>query len=1104
MKRLISLVIAISSVTVTLLAQINRTGTPLISSFDAMDTPGGMQNLCITMDNRGVMFFGNQKNGIITYNGLDWDLITLNTQQKVTALATDRRGIVYVGGTSDFGLLQPNNKGILKFVSLADRLEDTLILRNLKTTVSIASDTNNVYYTDRSRIYIYDVADDELSVVNAETDCNLTEISIIAVNDNHVIVADNRKGLFELKGGKLSQMPGGSRISNTAFVAVLPYTGSQLLVATCNDGLFIYNYLTGEVSDKFLSSEVKERIPYSKISSGVMITGNMYAFGLENGEGIYIFNHDGRMVNHISSETTDLPESTITAMYCDYKTKSQLWFCSMGYINRAYISLPVYEFGAGTGLQACLGEICKYNGSLYVSFDLGILKSYTDADQRIRFEKVPGIKSRANSIKEVVVHGSSFLFAATDNGLYLLDNTGRSTCLIPDIGIRALHHDISEPSVLYAGTENSEIITLRYSGGRWLRHNKVSGSDMRGYVTSIAQTEKGKIWFSTAEPSGLYCMNQTSFDTTIVVYKRDSGVNNDTINQVVSIDNKLLVCTGNGLYSYNNSNAKFIKGNELIADNFDGAEIFRLYKSPKNEIWLSGRDTKYFDALILNTKQGKVIFRRQFDILPDVATTDVGYFDGSIWLVKGRSIYVVNNNNLGYSYGSFNTILTRVVAGNDSILMDGQFFKSPEKKLRAPSVLQPKDDVPVISHSQNSISFRWTTTSYVGESKTEYRHKLEPYNHEWSKWEKRSFKDFTNLQHGSYTFRLRARTITGLESEELLYKFVVRKPWYGSISAIVLYIVLFAGAIYLLFKSYTRRLIRENLNLESLVKQRTEEVVKQKDELESSIHYASRIQRALLPSIKLLDECTQNYFILFKPRDIVSGDFYWLARKGDRLFIAAADCTGHGVPGAFMSLLGISFLEEIVSKNPLGKANQILNKLRHQVVISLKQVGEADEQKDGMDLGLIIVDYKRRIIEFAGAYNPCLKVRKLNQGEVTEWKMGSFIVPEDGMTNGKYLLETVRADKMPIGISFKMDKEFTRTEWIMDEEISYYLFTDGYIDQFNGHTGKKFLKKNLKQLLLEVQDHPMGKQKEILEERLLSWQGSSPQIDDILILGLKI
>jgi len=108
------------------------------------------------------------------------------------------------------------------------------------------------------------------------------------------------------------------------------------------------------------------------------------------------------------------------------------------------------------------------------------------------------------------------------------------------------------------------------------------------------------------------------------------------------------------------------------------------------------------------------------------------------------------------------------------------------------------------------------------------------------------------------------------------------------------------------------------------------------------------------------------------------------------------------------------------------------------------------------------------------------------------------------MTNGKYLLETVRADKMPIGISFKMDKEFTRTEWIMDEEISYYLFTDGYIDQFNGHTGKKFLKKNLKQLLLEVQDHPMGKQKEILEERLLSWQGSSPQIDDILILGLKI
>jgi hypothetical protein len=204
-----------------------------------------------------------------------------------------------------------------------------------------------------------------------------------------------------------------------------------------------------------------------------------------------------------------------------------------------------------------------------------------------------------------------------------------------------------------------------------------------------------------------------------------------------------------------------------------------------------------------------------------------------------------------------------------------------------------------------------------------------------------------------------------------------------------------------------------------------------------------------------------------------------------------------------MSLLGMSFLDEIVNKHKSRKANHILNELRHQVVASLKQVGEADEQKDGMDLGLLIFDFKNRNIEFAGAYNPCIMVRKLDQDEKKEWKHGSLPVADGTISDGKYILETVNADKMPIGISFKMDHDFTQTEWDMKEDISYYMFTDGYIDQFNGTTGKKFLKKNLKKLILKIQDYPMNEQKEILEDQLNSWMGSTTQLDDILVLGLK-
>jgi serine phosphatase RsbU (regulator of sigma subunit) len=304
-------------------------------------------------------------------------------------------------------------------------------------------------------------------------------------------------------------------------------------------------------------------------------------------------------------------------------------------------------------------------------------------------------------------------------------------------------------------------------------------------------------------------------------------------------------------------------------------------------------------------------------------------------------------------------------------------------------------------------------------------------------------------------------------------------------------------------KFFTRRLNREKSHLENLLMENSVAAVRQKEELEASVRYASRIQCALLPSEKLMSDFTSNYFIFFKPRDVVSGDFYWMARRSDRLFVAVADCTGHGVPGAFMSLLGISLLDEIVNRMPSAKAGTILGELRRQVISSLKQPVETDEQNDSMDLALMVIDYKNSTAEFCGAYIPCFKVRVMKDDEILKWVSGEMEMEEGALSNGKYLLETIDANMMPVGISTKMDKEFAQAEWKLEKDISYYLFTDGYIDQFNGNTGKKFMKRNFKKLILDIQSYPMSKQKEILEERLMSWKGPSPQVDDILVVGLK-
>ncbi|MFO8022484.1 MAG: SpoIIE family protein phosphatase, partial [Perlabentimonas sp.] len=274
--------------------------------------------------------------------------------------------------------------------------------------------------------------------------------------------------------------------------------------------------------------------------------------------------------------------------------------------------------------------------------------------------------------------------------------------------------------------------------------------------------------------------------------------------------------------------------------------------------------------------------------------------------------------------------------------------------------------------------------------------------------------------------------------------------------------------------------------LEKVVKERTAEVVAQKEEIaqqneeiRSSINYASRIQSALLTPKETIDEMYDDYFILFLPRDIVSGDFYWHAQAGNRKICVVADCTGHGVPGGFMSMLGIGFLTQIMTKGSHFTAAEILNQLRDMIIESLHQTGKPGESKDGMDLALYIIDTDKGIVEFAGANNPLVLIR---DNEIIQYK----------------------PDKMPIGIHVKCDTSFTNHIFEYKKGDVIYTFSDGYPDQFGGPTQRKFMIKRLKELLLEIHQKPMEEQKEILHKTLLEWEGEEDRIDDVVLMGLRL
>lgn len=257
------------------------------------------------------------------------------------------------------------------------------------------------------------------------------------------------------------------------------------------------------------------------------------------------------------------------------------------------------------------------------------------------------------------------------------------------------------------------------------------------------------------------------------------------------------------------------------------------------------------------------------------------------------------------------------------------------------------------------------------------------------------------------------------------------------------------------------------------------ELTYQHEQITDSILYARRIQRVMLPQQKFMDELIPDNMVLFKPRDIVSGDFYWYKQIKNFIVFAAADCTGHGVPGAFMSMLGISFLNDIVSKSRFDKPNEILNSLRKRIKNELHQTGKEQESADGMDMSLCVLDTEYGILQFAGAYNPLYLIR---DNEIQIYK----------------------ADRQPVAI-YMREKEFTNHEIKVQKGDCIYMFSDGYKDQFGGESGQKFKSKRFNELLLEIHQKPMAEQSKILGKTIEDWMGKKyDQIDDILVLGVRI
>lgn len=279
----------------------------------------------------------------------------------------------------------------------------------------------------------------------------------------------------------------------------------------------------------------------------------------------------------------------------------------------------------------------------------------------------------------------------------------------------------------------------------------------------------------------------------------------------------------------------------------------------------------------------------------------------------------------------------------------------------------------------------------------------------------------------------------------------------------------------------TKELFEANKILNELlvqINQQKQIIEKKNADITSSINYAKRLQEAILPRKEEIRSFLPNSFVFFRPRDIVSGDFYWFAQSGERCAIAAADCTGHGIPGSFISMMGNVILNKLVEFKGITSPDIILNHLHNDIRKTLRE--DENNIRDGMDIAIVTIDFTWHMLEFAGAKNP-------------------LIFFQDGQ------MHVIKGDKMPIGgAQVEEHRIFKRHVVDISKPTTFYIFSDGYQDQFGGEKGGKLMVGRFREILKEIHTLPMEKQKEVLEKKIIDWMGEQKQVDDILVIGVKI
>lgn len=1026
--------------------------------------------LSVSQAKNGYLLFGTNGGGLGIFDGYYFKTI-----KEKHGLSNN---VVFSVDVSDNGdVWVATREGISRINSNLTKVEKNYQSEVSFYSIHVNKRNKDVLFGSSQGIYKYSFANDSVVFVQTEdkilnssfTNCIYTDVQ------NNIWIGTKSAGLFRIdEKGKVKRYYEQNGLTVSYVKTIIEGKLGEYFVGTI-DGLF-----TIKKDSVFAFDLPKNDGSHLTFTSSVQYK-NQLVFGALNSQ-LYFIDKSTYKPSWISP-ANGFTYKKIWSVFTD--DESNLW---LGTIGAGLVKFnPIFTYyNSKNGLSS------DYINSIYESSDdniyVGLNGGYNVIDKNNNIEVYQILEEIGFSNAYHFTEYNNQLYIGTNNGIF--KKNGKNTVRIP----------FSDPTIvdenIYCSKKYRGKVYFGGKTGLFLFESdtlKPIKNSPKEFVYDL-EVYRGALFL--ASNKGVYKYNGKDFE----FFSKENGLECDRAKCLgVDIKNNLWIGTSEGAFMYNGKNFKKIdETNGLTSEN-----IYLIEIDEKNNIWLGtnkGLDRLNLESVYqhFNNPSNKIEIRNytknegfngvECNLNASFKNRNNKMYFGTI---NGLYLYHIENDII-------NQIPPKVTLKNIKLNFADVDWKKYSKTINSETDLP--DNLNLL-YNNNNLIFEFVGVSLKNPTEVYYQYMLEGLDEQWLPLTKDRKAVYTAIPHGDYTFRLRAVNSDGVWNDvETKYSFSISPPWYKTTwfytAAILL--VLLAGYVIIIVR--TRNLKKIQIQLETKVDERTKELREEKEKVESvnstlakqkrvieianknitdSINYAKKIQDAILPRQIKLEELNESVSILYLPKDVVSGDFYWFEKINNLYIFVTADCTGHGVPGAFMSMIGVNNLNQIILENKIYKPNKILKELNIAVKKVLKQEVEGSESRDGMDISIACFDTEKRIVSYSGAFRPLIYIRN---NELIE----------------------IKGSRNPIGGSAPTDFEYELHELNYYPNDMFYMFSDGYPDQFGGNNGKKFMNKQLKEVFLSIHKKSPQTQRGILKEILESWRGENEQIDDVLVMCVKV